>query len=81
MSNNYATFFSLKMNGAEKYISNLELTAYMGGEDGRCIQLTTKTDIVCLSEKQIGDLISCLQARLNNKVTSTGDENLGEFKP
>lgn len=81
MSNNYATIISMPMEGAEKFISNLEVTAFVGGEYGRCIQLTTKNDIVCLSERQISDLIRCLRCRLNNKITATGTEELGEFRP
>lgn len=57
----------------------MDVTAFMGGRYGKCIQLTTDKDYVCLSEKQVKELIKVLQARVKNKVTSTGYENLGDF--
>lgn len=55
------------------------VTAFMG--DGKAIQLTTELDYITLTEKQVKDLIKILQARLDGKVTATGEENMGEFEP
>jgi len=49
--------------------------------DGKAVQLTTRNDYITLTEKQVKDLIMVLKARLNGKVTATGNEQLGDFYP
>lgn len=79
MSNTYAVFHSYQKNGFPEESSELSITAFMG--DGKAIQLTTKNDYITLTEKQVKELIYVLQARIVGKVTSTGNENLGDFYP
>lgn len=50
--------------GLGEHTSDLDLTAFVGGEWGRCVQFTMRNDWCCLSEKQVEDLIKVLKARL-----------------
>lgn len=79
MSNHYATIVSYVKDGFPKESKFMYVTAFMG--DGKAVQLTTEIDYITLTEKQVQDLINVLQARLDGKVTATGEENLGEFTP
>lgn len=79
MSNTYAKIVSGKKLGFPEESSFLDITAFVG--DGKAIQLTTKLDYITLTEKQVKDLINILKARLDSKVTATGDEELGTFFP
>jgi len=87
MSNTYACFYSYKKSGFTHQRKDMAVTAFMG--DGRAIQLTLGADhdgkgcheFITLNEKQVNDLITVLQARLENKITSTGNEKLGLFYP
>ena len=79
MSNTYINFKSIYEEGLKG--CDMSVTAFVGGEHGHCIQLTTKNDFVCLAENQIKDLIDALQARLDMKITATGWEDLPESIP
>lgn len=79
MSNHYATIISNEKEGFPKESKFMYVTAFVG--DGKAVQLTTEIDYITLTEKQVKDLINILQARLDGKVTATGEENMGEFKP
>lgn len=86
MSNHYATIISNVKDGFPDESRNLCVNAFMGELNEEYgsrswIQLTTDKDYITLSPKQIRDLINILQARLDNKVTSTGCEDMGEFYP
>jgi hypothetical protein len=58
--------------------SPVSVTAFIGGKYGKCVQLTTRNDYACLSEKQVKDLIKVLQWRLKGKkgyaATDWGEE-------
>jgi len=79
MSNTYAVFHSYQKNGFPEESSQMLVNAFMG--DGKAIQLSLRGDYITLTEKQVQDLIYVLQARIIGKVTSTGNENLGDFYP
>ena len=79
MSNHYATFHSYQKNGFPKESREMYVTAFVG--DGKAIQLTTVNDYITLTEKQVKELITVLQARIDGKVTATGTENMGDFYP
>lgn|SRR5574337_812598 len=82
MSNSYAKFYTIQVQkGTFGTPSNMDVTAYMGGKHGQCIQLTMSEDYICLSENQVRELIKVLQARIDGTVTSTGCEKMGEYYP
>ena len=45
----------------------LIVTAFVGGEYGACIQLTTDKDYFTLTEEQVKELINVMQKRLNHE--------------
>lgn len=80
MSNTYAKFHPIEWKKSTfGKISTIDLTAFVGGEHGFCIQITMQNDYITLSEKQVKELIKCLQARLDGTVTATGSEEMGEY--
>ena len=48
----------------ERNSRRLIVTAFIGGEHGACIQLTTDNDYFTLTEKQVNELILVLLKRL-----------------
>ena len=82
MSNTYAKFYTIPVEkGTYGTPSDMDVTAYMGGNHGKCIQLTMREDYVSLSENQVKELIKVLQARIDGTVTSTGSEEMGDYYP
>ena len=80
MSNTYAKFHPIEWTESTfGQMSTLDVTAFVGGEHGHCIQLTMRNDYITLSELQIKELIKVLQARLDGTVTATGCEEMGEY--
>jgi hypothetical protein len=47
--------------------NRLIVTAFIGGEHGACIQLTTDKDYFTLTENQVLELITVLLKRLNHE--------------
>ena len=45
----------------------LIVTAFVGGEYGACIQLTTDKDYFTLTEEQVKELINVMRKRLNHE--------------
>lgn len=85
MSNTFAEFYSTKKEGLSKQSRNMGVTAFIG--DGKAIQLTLSADhdgkgihtFITLTEYQVQKLIECLQARLDSKVTATGNEKMKNY--
>ena len=48
----------------EQNSKRLIVTAFVGGEYGACIQLTTDNDYFTLTEEQVKELINVMQKRL-----------------
>jgi hypothetical protein len=76
MSCDIRKYNSLPVKGSLTQGTSLELTAFLGGEEGHCIQFTINGSYCCLSEKQIIDLIITLVNRIRCKTgyTATGEE-------
>ena len=51
----------------EQNSKRLIVTAFVGGEYGACIQLTTDNDYFTLTEEQVFELIIVLLKRLNHE--------------
>lgn len=66
MSNNLRTYVGIDVEkgtfGNPSY--SMDVTAYVGGPHGRCIQLTMNDKYICLAENQVKDLIDVLMKRL-----------------
>ena len=76
MSNSYAIFQTQSMDDC--YPCDMTVTAYVG-KSKKDIQLTLRSDFICLDEKQVKNLIKVLQARLDSKITATGSEDMGLY--
>jgi len=81
MSNTYATIVSELNDDFPRESKEMLVNAFVGKNGNKSIQLTLYQDYITLTEKQVQDLINILQARLDNKITATGSEDLGEFYP